>query len=89
MNQSSKKSFIVDREYPGKEAVVTKLVLEMSSNRKIIPHIHFRNIGKTANAHDYAYKVAAKRLKVQKVITFQEIIKKIKKTEAGNRLKNV
>lgn len=78
---------VVDREYYGKEAVIKKILLEMLS-RKRIPEIAFESIGRKARAHSKAYLIYSKRLKANRLLKPEEILKEIKMTEVGKRLKN-
>jgi len=70
---------IIDREYPGKEAVIKRIIFEMLKvDGKKAPIIDFGQIGKKAMAHHWANKVASKKLSAHYVISFKEILNKIK-----------
>ena len=76
---------IIDQEYFGKEHIITKILLEMLSKKV---EVHFRRIGRKAMAHHRAYAVAIGKLKAHKILKLEEILKKIKMTEVGKRLKD-
>lgn len=79
---------IIDQEYFGKEPIIEKLILEMLRDKKKVPEIVFTLIGKKAMAHTRANDIATKKLKAKKVLNSEEILRKIKMTEVGKRLKN-
>jgi len=79
---------LVDQEYPGKMAIIKKLVQEMCINKKSFSNIYFGLIGKKSMAHHRAYAVSLKKLKAKKIISLKELMNKIKMTEVGKRLKN-
>lgn len=79
---------IIDQEYFGKEAIIKNVVLEMLREEKKTPRIYFERIGKKAMAHHRAYAIAIGKLKAKKTLSLEEILKQIKKTEVGKRLKD-
>lgn len=78
---------IIDKEYMGKEPIIVKLIREMLKGKKS-QEIIFELIGKNVMAHKRANDIASKKLKAKKVLNFEDIVKQIKMTEVGNRLKN-
>ena len=80
---------IIDREYYGKEAVIKEVLLKMLSRRKV-PEIVFENIGRKTQAHNRAYLIYSKKLKSKRLLLLrvEEILREIKMTEVGKRLKN-
>jgi len=82
------KIVIIDLEYSGKESIIKGLIYEILKSKKINLEIRFARIGKKAKAHHYAHDIAAKEIKTKKLVSFQELIGEIKKTEVGKRLKN-
>ncbi len=79
---------IIDREYFGHEHEIKTTVLQMLDNNTSIPRIEFDLIGKKAMAHNRAYAVATKKMEPGKRITLIDLMRQIKKTEVGKRLKN-
>lgn len=84
----NKPMIVIDREYFGKEGVIKEILIEMLKDNKSIPEISFGNIGRRVQAHLKGYRVYTGRLVAKKVISQREILKAIKKTEVGNRLKD-
>lgn len=82
------KSVEIDKEYFGKEAIVKKILSEMLGDRKELLSIGFSLIGRKVNAHKYAYLTFNKKLSPKCRFDSSQIIKEIKKTEVGKRLKN-
>ncbi len=78
----------IDKEYYGRENLIEILIKSMFSGRNRTPDLEFCLIGKSANAHGVAYHVAVGEKMPNKIISFEEIIRIIKKTEVGKRLKN-
>lgn len=72
---------IVDLEYPGHTKIIDFLV-----STEIMIDIEWKCIGKSSQAHDIAYKVFAKKLKIARKVTAGEILKLVKKI-TGGRLK--
>lgn len=79
---------IIDREYFSKDAVIKEILLEMLAGNKKIPEISFGHIGRKVQAHLKGYRVYTGKLVTKKIITQSELLKAIKKTEVGNRLKD-
>ena len=78
----------IDREYFGKEAIIKEIISEMIKTNKIKPEIVFDLVGKDSNSHKFAYKVATNQVKPTIVVRSEEVLREIKKTEVGKRLKN-
>lgn len=81
-------SIIVDREYFGKEPIIKKIVTEILTREKKLPEIHFGLIGKLSPAHDIAAKITHKKQEAKYEINLGKILRLIKKTEVGKRLKD-
>lgn len=79
---------MIDQEYSGKEAVIKSIILDILHQEKRVPDIHFGHIGKESRAHYRAALIGLGRANPQKVIEFEELLKEIKKTEVGKRLKD-
>jgi len=78
----------IDQEYLGKENVIKNILNEMFKKIKNPPDIIFDHIGKKANAHHIAHDIAVKEIEAKKILSLKEILKEIKKTEVGKRLKD-
>ena len=76
----------IDKEYPGKGALI-KNILKSIIPEKEIADIHFSLIGKGSGAHHFAYDTATKEIKLKKVVSLKELVRTIKMTEVGKRLK--
>jgi len=83
-----KTKVIIDREYMGKEPAITNIINKMFKNTKSLPVFEFWSIGKHSNAHKFANKVAVKEEKPTLVLCEKAVLKNIKRTEVGKRLKN-
>lgn len=79
---------IIDREYYGKEAVIKSLLLKMVGVKKL-PQLRFALIGKKSPAHVRALAITRKQIKAKERATIDRLLKAIKKTEVGNRLKDI
>lgn len=79
---------IIDQEYYGKEPIIKEILTEILSDEINIPLISFTRIGKKSLAHHRAYAIGLGKLKAKKIISKEEIIRKIKMTEVGKRLKD-
>ena len=79
---------IIDREYYGKEAVIKSLLLKMVGAKKL-PQLRFALIGKESPAHVRALAITRKQIKAKETATIDRLLKAIKKTEVGNRLKDI
>lgn len=78
----------IDQEYYGKEAIIKNILLEMFKREKRLPEISFGQIGRKVMAHQRAYLIFSGKLKKYRTLKAEEILKQIKKTEVGKRLKN-
>jgi hypothetical protein len=74
--------FIIDKEYPGHDKTIQRLI-QFFANRNI--EIRWQLLGKSSKAHDIAFKVYKKKLKIGKIIRAETIWRLIKK-RAGGRL---
>lgn len=81
------KRIIIDKEYIGHEPIIEKITREMLKDKKA-PEIVFDLIGKEVMAHKRANDIASKKLKTKKTLNQEEILKQIKMTEVGKRLKD-
>ena len=79
---------IIDREYYGKEKVIKNIMLEILRGEKWIPQISFAEIGRKCLAHKHAYLTYSKELVPDCILKKEEILRVIKMTEVGKRLKN-
>ncbi len=79
---------IIDQEYKDKNAVIKNLIHEMCTNNKYKPIIQFKSIGKESRADYFAGLIAQGKLKPTWIIGFEELLREIKRTEVGKRLKN-
>ena len=79
---------LIDEEYIGKSPIIKNIIFQMLEDLEPTPTIAFKSIGKSSPAHLLAKEVALKRKKADKTVSFKEIIREIKKTEVGKRLKN-
>ncbi len=77
----------IDEEYSGKNHSIKAILLEMFSNLSLNSDITFRRIGKQSSAHLHAKEVATGKQKPTTIITTEALLKIIKKTEVGKRLK--
>lgn len=73
---------IIDTEYPGKNHIIKKLIIEMGSEEKQLPDMHFGFVGKNSACHKKAYLCSRGMIKNYRQVTSKELIEKIKKTEA-------
>ena len=66
----------IDREYKGYEPLIKKYLVEVlrRGGAKVIPDIHFTEIGKTSRAHKLAIKTYRKQIKPTMVINAKEVI---------------
>lgn len=79
---------VIDKEYFGKEPIIKKLLEEMSEEIKEKVTLEFGLVGKSSRADFRAGEVLAKKKKAKLVLTARMLLKAIKKTEVGNRLKD-
>ena len=79
---------IIDREYYGKEKVIKNIMLEILRGEKWIPQISFAEIGRKCLAHKHAYLTYSKELVPDCILKKEEILRVIKMTEVGKRLKD-
>jgi len=83
-----KAKVIIDEEYYGKGAIIKNILQELLSKMKHLPIIEFRRIGKRSSAHILAKEVALRHKKPRWTVNTDQLIKQIKMTEVGKRLKN-
>jgi hypothetical protein len=79
---------VIDREYYGKEAIIKKLIGEMSYVIRDKVNIDFGLIGKLSKAHFLYGEVKNKKKKPNFIATEKRIMRIIKKTEVGKQLKD-
>lgn len=79
---------LVDTEYPGKDAIIKNIVLEMLNGEKIIPDIHFGFVGKESPSDEKASRITHKKEEAKKELNLKEIMRLIKRTEVGKQLKD-
>ncbi len=72
----------VDLEYPGHTKVIEKMVNQLADKNVSLEWVL---VGKSSRAHDVAYKVFKKKLKIGKKLSAVEIWNEVKKI-AGGRL---
>jgi hypothetical protein len=63
-------------------------VEQMLKDEVRIPKITFAQIGRRVNAHKRAYLTFTKELKAKKSLSLEIVLKTIKMTEVGKRLKD-
>lgn len=79
---------VIDREYFGKEPVIKNILEKMLGDVIATPVFDFGFIGKHSRAHTHANDVAVGKEKSTKVLNEIGLLRQIKKTEVGERLKN-
>lgn len=75
-NHSGKNlELIIDKEYPGHEAVIKELLIQMfeKNSKGKVQIIRFSLIGKNSNAHIVTFKIKIKKRKIEKVLNYTEI----------------
>jgi hypothetical protein len=74
-----KSKVIVDKEYPGKEnlvkLIIKRIIQKEGAEGKL--NFEFGLVGKSSNAHGLAHKTYKKKLKANKKVKFEEIIRLI------------
>lgn len=78
----------IDREYFGKEPIINNILASMLADLTSEPVIEFDFIGTEPPAHLMAKEVARGKQLPTKVASEAELLKEIKKTEVGKRLKD-
>jgi len=74
-----KSKVIIDREYPGKESLIRVLierVIKRSKGKENFK-LEFGSVGKSSKAHGLAHKTFKRKLKADKRVKLEEIIKLI------------
>lgn len=79
---------VIDLEYSGKDSVIKEIITEIQKSGKKLPEIEFGHVGKESKAHFRAKLVSDKKIKPKITINLKQLLKEIKKTEVGKRLKN-
>lgn len=74
------RKWIIDIEYPGHTKTIEKMY-DFLSKKSV--DFHWKLVGKSSPAHDIAYKVYARKLKIGKRIAAEEIWKLAKKIAGG------
>ena len=87
-NNSQATKIVIDKEYLGNEPVIKEIILQIIKGNKNIPVVEFGHIGKTSKAHFRAKLVVSKKEKPKVILSENILLKAIKKTEVGKRLKN-
>ncbi len=83
---SKESEVVIDTEYPGKDNIILNFVNSLlKKNRKSTHNIRFARIGNRPPAHYAAKDVFDKKIKPDKVLTLEDIIKAIKKTDGRLR----
>lgn len=72
-------SILIDTEYPGYNDLIRRIIREQLTRKgyKNIPQIRFGYVGKTSSSHNLATKVAHKKVKPDRVVALNEILKLI------------
>lgn len=83
-----KTKVVIDREYFGKEPVIKNVLERMLADLMPMPVFDFRFIGKHSRAHSHANDVAVGKEKPTKILNEIGLLRQIKKTEVGKRLKD-
>lgn len=60
----------VDIEYPGHTKIIEQMLAQLTEAER---EIRWVLVGKTSNAHDIAYKVYRKKLKIGKILTYKAV----------------
>ena len=65
---------VIDQEYYGKEKQLKETIEKMMSKFfNKIPNINFEKIGKSSNAHKQTYSVTKRKIKADKIVSFNEL----------------
>jgi hypothetical protein len=79
-------NFVVDIEYPGKDKIIKSIVIELLERNKKPNHsLGFARIGNNPRAHYAAKNVLDKKVKADRILSFEEIMKALKKTDGRLR----
>ncbi|TSC87541.1 MAG: Uncharacterized protein G01um10147_519 [Microgenomates group bacterium Gr01-1014_7] len=85
-NLKEKSSVTIDTEYPGKDKIIKQFATSLLKNNNKIEHeISFARIGNRPPAHYAAKDVFDKKIKPDKILNLEDIIKAIKKTDGRLR----
>ncbi len=87
-NSHPKSKVTIDEEYYGKSAVIKNILGQMLKGIHPEIPLAFACIGKTSPAHLLAKEVFKGRKEATVTLDANQILKQIKKTEVGNRLKD-
>lgn len=77
---------LIDNEYDGHCAQIIRIVRSMTMYQKV--QIRFGFVGKKSYAHNTAYNIGKKKMVADHIITFEEVVQALKKTEFEKRFKN-
>jgi hypothetical protein len=78
----------IDEEYSGKNAIIKNILQSMLASLKSSIHIDFTHVGKQSPAHFIAGEIAKGRKRATWVLEADQLLRQIKKTEVGIRLKD-
>lgn len=85
-NLNEKSIVTIDTEYPGKDKIIKKFITTLlEKNNKPSHEISFARIGNRPPAHYAAKDVFDKKKKPNKILTLEEFIKALKKTDGRLR----
>lgn len=75
------RQILIDTEYSGKNDFIENIIMEILNSETRIPVLRFGFVGKSSSAHLLANQIVRRKKKVGLIITEEEIIKVLKKTE--------
>ena len=85
-NLKQKTEIVIDKEYPGKEKLLSELIKkQLSVHGKPIHNISFKRIGNQPKVHYAAHDVYVKKKKPDIIISLTKIIRVLKKTDGRLR----
>ena len=85
-NLERKRNIVVDKEYPGKERIITQFVqMFLKTNKRPSHDITFARIGNRPPAHYAAKDVFDKKKKPDRVLLLVDVIEVLKKTDGRLR----
>ena len=76
---------VIDTEYPGKDTIIRKLLLQMLSERKSVdrPSVSFHQIGRSSMSHRIALTVHRGFKKADTLVTYKNMIEICMDTKKG------
>ena len=76
----------IDTEYPGKEKIIKNFLRPLlKKNNRAEHNLHFARIGNRPRAHYAAKDVFDRKIKADRVLTLEDFIKALKKTDGRLR----